>query len=97
MSDELLTTIITVVLGGGGIAALQAAIRGWSSLRAGARAREREAVDDLAAARDAAADRAAAAERDRDFWRVTSARYAAQLLRAGHEPVPPDPVPPSER
>ncbi|MET7949209.1 hypothetical protein [Micromonospora sp. NPDC005324] len=97
MSSEMVTALIGLVLGGGGIAFLQSLFSGVGSLRAGARAHERESVQDLARARDKADERAASAERDRDYWRRTAGGYAYQLTRAGVDPSPPDPVPPSER
>lgn len=94
---EFVQAIITVVLSAGGAAFIGQIFKGWKTLRTGARAHEREAVQDLAKARDMADERARVAEDDRDFWRRTSARYAGQLLRAGIDPVPADPIPPSEQ
>ena len=92
-----LTVIFNLLLGGGLVATLTAAVRGVTALRSGARAREREAVDDLGRWRDDLDRRARTAERDRDFWRNTAARYAWQIRQAGREPDPADPVAPSER
>lgn len=97
MSSEMVTAVIGLVLGGGGLAFLQSLFSGIGSLRAGARAHERESVQDLARARDEADARAASAERDRDYWRRIAGGYAYQLTRGGLEPSPADPVPPSER
>lgn len=97
MSSELVLSLVGLILGGGGLAFLQSLFKGVGSLRGGARAREREAVEDLARARDAADDRAAWAEADRDFWRDTAGRWLYQLRSNGIDPVPPDPVPPSAR
>lgn len=91
------TTVVSLLLGGGAVATLTAGFKGISALRSGARAREREAVDDLGKWRDEADRARRLAERDRDFWRNVAARYAGQLARAGIDPVPADPVPPSER
>ncbi|TCB97590.1 hypothetical protein E0H26_11780 [Micromonospora zingiberis] len=96
-TSEVITAVIAALLGGGGLAFLQAVFSGIGSLRQGARAHERESVRDLSKARDAADDRAARAEADRDFWRNVAGGYAYQLRRAGEEPIPPDPVPPSAR
>jgi hypothetical protein len=96
-TSELIVPLVTLILGGGGLAFLQAAFRGFGSLRGGARALEREAVNDLARARDAADERAAWAEADRDFWRDTAGRWRYQLVSNNIEPVPPDPEPPSAR
>ena len=95
--DGWLTTVIGLLLGGGGVAFLTTVIRGWSTIRSGAHAREREAIDDLGRMRDDLDERLRWAERDRDYWRQVAARYSGQLARAGIDPVPPDPVPPSER
>jgi len=95
--DGWLPTVIGLLLGTGGAAFLTTSIRGWSTIRSGAHAREREAIDDLGRHRDDLDRRLRLAERDRDYWRQTSARYSAQLVRARVEPSPADPVPPSER
>lgn len=89
-------TIVSVLLGGGALATLTAAFKGLGALRSGARAREREAVDDLGKWRDDLDNARRRAERDRDYWHRIASRYAAQLTRAGAEPIPADPVPPSE-
>jgi hypothetical protein len=94
---DLVIPIVTVLLGGGGLAFLQAAFKGFGSLRGGARAHERQAVDDLSRARDKADARAEWAEADRDFWHDTAARWRYQLTVNGIQPYPPDPVPPSAR
>lgn len=97
MDSGALTTIITVLLSAGGATFFANLVRGWGTIKSGARAREREAVDDLARWRDELDERARNAEADRDFWRNVAARYSGQLARAGIEPVPADPVPPTER
>lgn len=96
-TSELIVPLVTLLLGGGGLAFAQAVFKGFGSLRGGARAREREAVADLARARDAADERAEWAEADRDFWHRDSARQRYQLTVKGIEPEPADPVPPSAR
>lgn len=95
--NDLIVALVTLLLGGGGLATLQAVFKGFGSLRGGARVREREAVDDLARSRDAADERAEWAEADRDFWRDTAGRWRYQLVANGIDPIPPDPVPPSAR
>lgn len=97
MSQEIQTAVITFLLGGGAATAISALFKGWVSLRSGARAHEREAVADLARARDDADERCRVATADADFWHAIAGRYLFQLVRAGVDPVPPDPVPPSER
>lgn len=94
---DVLTALITALIGAGGATFVGTLLKGWGSLRSGARAREREAVSDLARARDEAEDRCREAVADRDYWRGIAARYAYQMMRAGKTPSPPDPVPPSER
>lgn len=94
---ELIIPLATLLLGAGGVSFVQSLLTGVGTLRGGARAREREAVDDLARARDKADGRAERAEADRDFWRDIAGRWRFQLVTAGIEPVPLDPVPPSTR
>lgn len=88
--DKWLPAIIGSLLTTGGLAFVTNFFRGFGSIRTGVRAREKEAVDDLGDARRNA-------ERDRDYWRTTAHRYIGQLVRAGIEPDPADPVAPSER
>lgn len=97
MSKDWITAILAILLGTGGIGSLVSTARGINSLRTGVRARQREAITDLARSRDQADERAHWAEMDRDYWRAIAARYAYQLIRAGQDPVPADPAPPSER
>ena len=87
---EVLTALITALIGAGGATFVGSLIRGWGSLRTGARARERETLAELIRSRNEA-------EADRDFWRDTAAGYRWQLRQAGIAPVPADPVQPSER
>lgn len=94
---DLIVPLVTVLLGSGGVLFLQNLFKGLGSLRGGARAREREAVNDLARARDAADHRAEWAEADRDFWRDLAGQRGYQLRAGGIEPIPADPVPPSAR
>ncbi|WFE41964.1 hypothetical protein [Micromonospora sp. WMMD998] len=96
-TSEVVTAVIAALLGGGGLAFIQAVFSGVSSLRQGARAHERESVQDLARARDKADERANRAESDRDYWRNIAGGYAYQLRLAGVDPVPAEPVPPSTR
>lgn len=90
------STAVAALLGGGGVAFLGAMFQGINSLRSGARAREREAIDDLGRQRDEADERLRWAIRDRDYWCRIQARYAAQLIRAGIDPDPAEPVAPSD-
>jgi hypothetical protein len=87
---ESIVAIIVALLSVGGAAWLRTLFTGVKTLRTGARAREREALADLIQRREDA-------ERDRDYWRRICGGYAWQLERAGIEPKPANPVPPSER
>jgi hypothetical protein len=49
---EILTALVTALIGAGGATFVATLLKGWSSLRSGARALEREAVADIARARD---------------------------------------------
>lgn len=95
--NELVITLVTILLSSGGALFLRNLLKGLGSLRGGARAREREAIADLAKSRADEADRAEWAEADRDFWRDTAGRWRYQLVKNGIDPVPPDPEPPSAR
>jgi hypothetical protein len=88
--QDLLTILITALISAGGATFIGTVLRGLGSLRAGARARERETVAETIRSRNLA-------EMDRDFWRDVAAGYRWQLRVAGIEPVPAAPVQPSER
>lgn len=90
MSSESVVAVIIALLSVGGAAFVKNFFGGVRTLRTGARAREREALADLIQRREDA-------EADRDYWRRIAGRYAWQLVRAGQEPDPVEPVPPSER
>lgn len=90
------STVVTLLLGGGGLAFIGALFKGIESLRGGARAEERKAIADLGQQRDDADERYRWAARDRDYWCRISARYAAQLIRNGIEPDPSETTPPSD-
>lgn len=87
---DVLTILITALISAGGATFVGSIAKGWGSLRSGARARERETLAELIHSRNDA-------EADRDFWRDTAAGYRWQLRLAGVDPVPGDPVQPSER
>lgn len=97
MTGGWLNTLIGALLGSSGVAFVGALVKGWLSVRKGARAFEREAVADIARRRDELDDRLRQSEADRDYWRRVANRYYGQLERLGVEPIPADPVPPSER
>jgi hypothetical protein len=94
---DLIVPVVTLLLGSGGALFVQNLFKGLTTLRGGARAREREAVNDLARARDAADNRAEWAEADRDFWRDVAGRWRYQLVSHNVEPNPSEPEPPSAR
>lgn len=94
-SPESISTLITFLVGGGLATLVTQIVRGWSSLRTGARASVREVVKDLAAARDEAEDRRGIAQRDCDYWQGVAAGYGYQLRAAGKLPDPVNPIPPS--
>lgn len=87
---EVFTVLITALISAGGVSFLGAAFRGWGTLRAGARARERETVAEMIRSRNLA-------EADRDYWRDVAGGYRWQLRDAGIAPDPATPVQPSER
>jgi hypothetical protein len=95
--DNWLPALITALLGAGGATFVTALIRGVGSLRRGARALERETVEDLAAAREEAAERERRALADARFWQSIAGRYHFQLHQAGVTPEPDNPVPPSDQ
>ncbi|MFC5007376.1 hypothetical protein ACFPIJ_57395 [Dactylosporangium cerinum] len=97
MAADTTQTLITALLGGGGALFIGALVKGYTSLRGGARASTREAITDIATARDDKARRRGEAERDRDYWRAISGRYGYQLRTAGINPDPETPEAPSER
>ena len=97
MAPDVIVALVGAMLGGGGLAFVQAVVGGIAGLRAGARTHERESVHDLSRARDAADERAGRAETDRDYWRDIAGHYRYQLTSAGLTPEPERPAPPSTR
>ncbi|GAB3832696.1 hypothetical protein [Dactylosporangium cerinum] len=65
MAADTTQTLITALLGGGGALFIGALVKGYTSLRGGARASTREAITDIATARDDKARRRGEAERSR--------------------------------
>jgi len=92
-----LNTVFTVLLGGGAIATCTAIVKGITSLRSGATARQRQIMDALASSNERNEQRATRAEADRDFWHSTAAGYHYQLVQAGYTPNPVNATPPSQR
>lgn len=97
MATNYLPTIVTALLSGGGAVFVSSLVKSYSSLRRGARARERETISDLVARADEADERERTAARDRDYWRGVAGRYGYQLRTAGINPDPQDPVQPSDQ
>jgi hypothetical protein len=93
---EFVVAVITAILSTGGASFVRNLVKGWSTVRSGARVREREAFDDIASARDDAEDRCRAAERRAGHWQRMAYGYLGQLLAARIEPNPTDPTPPWE-
>lgn len=96
ISGNVLQALMTFIIGGGLAALVTQLVRGWSSLRTGARASTREVIKDLAAARDEAEEREASLRRDKDYWRGVAGDYGYQLRQAGVLPSPSEPMSPSE-
>lgn len=92
-----LPVVVTALLSAGGAAFLGSVVKGWTTLRTGARARERETITDLGADRDRAVEGERVALADARFWQRIAGRYGYQLVQAGINPDPEVPEPPSER
>jgi hypothetical protein len=97
LTPELVQTLLTFIVGGGLVTLITQLVRGWRSLKTGARASTREVVKDLAAARDEAEDREAEVRLDKDYWRAVAGDYGYQLRARGITPNPPEPRSPSEQ
>lgn len=96
IDPDIVKAVLTFIVGGGLVTFITQVVRGWSSLRSGARANTREVIKDLAAARDESEDREADVRQDKDYWRNTAGGYAYQLRSAGLIPEPQNPRSPSE-
>lgn len=97
LSSDAVQTLLTLIISAGGAAFLTQLVRGWISLRSGARASTREVIRDLAAARDEAEEREGILRRDLEYYRSVAGTYEYQLRSNGIEPRPPHPSSPSER
>jgi hypothetical protein len=97
VDKEILSTLIVLVLGGGLAASFTTFIKGWITLRSGARAREHEVLANLREDLRETREELRWAEADRDYWRGTTAGAHWQLRQAGIQPKPAEPIPPSER
>lgn len=96
-SQTWLPIVVAALMSAGGATFLGSLVRGWSTLKSGARARERETVQDLAKSRDDAVDRERKELADSRYWQAIAAKYGFQLRKAGINPDPENPEPPSER
>ena len=96
-SPPWLPLIVTALLSAGGATFLGSVVKGWLTLRTGARARERETISDLGADRDRAVESERATLADARYWQRIAGKYAYQLTQAGINPDPETPEPPSER
>lgn len=85
-----LPPLVTMLLSAGGATFLVTMVNSLVTLRAGARARERDI-------RQEALDNERLARADARFWESVAGRYAFQLTEKGLIPDPEDPVPPSAR
>jgi hypothetical protein len=93
-SPDVTQTIVTFLTGGGLIALITTAVRGFRTIRTGALASTRAVVKDLVEARNEAEDRLDQATIERDFWRTVAGTYGYQLTSAGIVPKPANPQPP---
>lgn len=87
--------VLTLLLGGGAVATISAAFKGIDTLRTGARAREKDTVNQLVEQRDEAwVDRDNAID-ERDYWRNWAGRLEYGLQQNGVDmpPKPAFPVP----
>lgn len=90
-----INSLLTLILGGGLVGTLTALFKGYTSLRDGARSREKGTIEDLVSQRRTAVeDRDAEFEEknfafdQRDFWRNRAADLEFTLRKAGIEPPP---------
>lgn len=92
-------TIITVLLGAGGVSFIGAIFKVVKDLRSGARARDRDTVGSLRTQRDEAEHRGRVNRADADFWHRLCGRLIFQMEAAGITPDtgPDGLVPPSQR
>ncbi|MFE1104156.1 hypothetical protein ACFW4K_26890 [Nocardiopsis alba] len=83
-----LPELLALVLGGGGLAAIQGAIRAVAAYRDGARARERDVLADSESWRRAVYDDLQHMEDSRDWWRQRAAELWQQCVEHGGHPGP---------
>jgi hypothetical protein len=92
-----LTALLTILLSTGGIAFFSMLGRGVLALRSGAAAREKETIANAKQMRAEQAAELRKESQDRRYWQDIAARYHWQLVSAGYEPDPREPLPPSQR
>lgn len=97
MNTANLTSLLTLLLGGGALATFTALFKGLKALRDGRKARENETVDDLRHWMDTWEGQYRDAERDLTYYRIVVGKYLFQMRSAGLTPDPDVPMPPSER
>lgn len=90
-------TILTILLSTGGIAFFSMLGRGIWAVRSGAAAREKETIANVKQMRAEQAAELRSESADRRYWQDIAARYHWQLVSAGYEPDPREPIPPSQR
>lgn len=88
MTSPGLPELLTLVLGGGLVAAVQGVFNAVATYRTGARARERDVLTDSESWRRAAYDELRETERELDWWRDRAAGLWQQCLEHGGKPGP---------
>lgn len=99
MDQPGLPELLALVIGGGGVAAVQGVVRAIAAYRDGARARERDVVADSEAWRRGSDAARREAERELDWWRDRAATLWQQCVEHGGRPGPlgsPPPAPPDQ-
>lgn len=94
MSADVVSLIISGIVGVAGTTFISQLIRARNSLRSGARASTRAVVKDMAEDRRQAEERTEHQTRLTEFWRATAANYLFQLRSNGITPDPEHPIPP---
>jgi hypothetical protein len=94
LSPDVTQTLVTFLTGGGLIALITAAVRGFRTIRTGALSSTRAVVRGLVEARNEAEDRLDRSLVERDYWRGVAGNYSFQLRSRGIVPNPENPTPP---
>lgn len=89
--------LVTLALGGGLVATVQAIGKAIAAHRAGARARERDVLTDSEQWRRTADDARRRAEADRDWWRQRAVDVWLTCVRHGGEPPELGAPPPEDK